>query len=474
MKRCSVIYASALIGASLVSGCASISGVSVPDKGHYVDAAAANVAPVVNDPENVRLRLVLSRGEGIIQEPLADKYLNGIATKLLAGWPKPSVPIPVYVIPSGSFCAEGVESNAVFIYTGVLQYLADHPQVGTEDHLAFVIAHELSHVLLGHTRDRARMQEMAHRVNGALGLAANILQRSKNSGIAGASQKAAMALLMSIEIADGALFPGLSREQENQADVLAVDLMSHAGYSLDVVTQVMDVIKASEKADEDRRRLLRTQFITTTQNSVSVQFGAVLAQAWSGLGDTHPAAVDRDSRISNYIRREYDDQSVAPHRKSFEAFLRLPAIRSMLADTQILLRANDAVLQNQPDQAASLLSRLRSRSVINSPLALTLAIITSRSPRLDTQVDNVLSNPYATKRLFEFRGHELEGDGKYERALTVYRTAYERFDAPDLLPHQIRLLRRMKRNTEATITAAKCYTLGQPDLQEACAAESKT
>ena len=146
----------------------------------------------------------------------------------------------------------------------------------------------------------------------------------------------------------------------------------------------------------------------------------------------------------------------------------------MLADTQILLRANDAVLQNQPDQAASLLSRLRSRSVINSPLALTLAIITSRSPRLDTQVDNVLSNPYATKRLFEFRGHELEGDGKYERALTVYRTAYERFDAPDLLPHQIRLLRRMKRNTEATITAAKCYTLGQPDLQEACAAESKT
>lgn len=94
------------------------------------------------------------------------------------------------------------------VYTGLLNLNL------TDDELATVMAHEVAHALAQHSRERISQQlgfELGMRVLGAAGLSPGQLE----------------AVNLAFGIGVGLPF---SRRQESEADLVGLDLMSHAGY----------------------------------------------------------------------------------------------------------------------------------------------------------------------------------------------------------------------------------------------------
>lgn len=171
-------------------------------------------------------------------------YLKDIVGKLVQAWPHQAPPVDVRIstsfFPPADYHALATPDNTVVIYLGVLE------QSETEDEVAFILAHELSHILLGHmtrdefladTRASAKMALKMGRMAGTL--SAIDFRATQQTGQVSmdkrrAEEKEAKALKIQDDFRDsmGDVFiPLWSRKHEDEADLLAIDLMTAAGYA---------------------------------------------------------------------------------------------------------------------------------------------------------------------------------------------------------------------------------------------------
>lgn len=114
-----------------------------------------------------------------------------------------------------AYCMAG---GKIMVYTGLLDQIKP-----TDDELAQVMGHEISHALREHTREqmsRARAQQL-----GLLGLAAAVGVATKNADNAGAT------LAVGGGIAAVALTLPNSRTAEHEADEMGLELAARAGYN---------------------------------------------------------------------------------------------------------------------------------------------------------------------------------------------------------------------------------------------------
>lgn len=114
-----------------------------------------------------------------------------------------------------AYCMAG---GKIMVYTGLLNQIKP-----TDDELAEVMGHEISHALREHTREqmsRARAQQL-----GLLGLAAAVGVATKNADNAGA------ALAVGGGITAVALTLPNSRTAEHEADEMGLELAARAGYN---------------------------------------------------------------------------------------------------------------------------------------------------------------------------------------------------------------------------------------------------
>ncbi|WP_264816347.1 M48 family metalloprotease, partial [Gluconobacter kondonii] len=73
-----------------------------------------------------------------------------------------------------------------------LQYFHDNADVQTEDALAYTLAHELSHILLGHTDAMQRNKIMEGYLTGALEIGSIASHMFGGSALAGSTSKAVL------------------------------------------------------------------------------------------------------------------------------------------------------------------------------------------------------------------------------------------------------------------------------------------
>lgn len=118
----------------------------------------------------------------------------------------------VKVFESTQVNAFALPGGHIGVYTGLLKVTQ------TQDQLAAVIGHEVSHVLAGHANERAS-QDAA--TNAGLQLASVFV----GDGVLGQGTMAALGLGAQY----GLLLP-FSRAHESEADLLGLDLMSRAGF----------------------------------------------------------------------------------------------------------------------------------------------------------------------------------------------------------------------------------------------------
>ena len=110
--------------------------------------------------------------------------------------------------------------DRIEVYTGLLKY------VETEDELAFVIGHEMGHVVKNHVK-KSLARRVVTGITGATGTVLSVLGLVKNSS----SLTKAGAVLAGTTVAGGVANKKFSRNQEIKADRESIDYMVKAGYN---------------------------------------------------------------------------------------------------------------------------------------------------------------------------------------------------------------------------------------------------
>lgn len=169
--------------------------------------------------------------------------VNTIGKNLLS---KNNLPtqITFKVIDSEEVNAFANGENELCVYTGLLKYVTDDVE------LAGVIAHEIGHILNSHVAK----QSVASAITATLINRANINSTVKNGAV----------------IAQNLTMKKMSRDEESEADVTAVDLMVKAGYNPLAMVSVLYKISGnyvdilSDHPSGDKRTMYIYNYITYT------------------------------------------------------------------------------------------------------------------------------------------------------------------------------------------------------------------
>ena len=230
--------------------------------------------------------------------PKLQIYVNNVLIKLRNSLPGKPVAVTVYITPQKDFEAYTLEHGAIFISLGTLLSLDN------EDELAALLAHEYAHVLLDHnakdTFEILTQYGMRY---------ANLYLQAKGSGKS--QQKRMRTLKIANWVADKALFPNWNKGQENDADILAVDLIIQSGYNADAMTAMLKKVEATlvEKKAFVAQNPVKVTKAAKAQSKLNVDLDVLAANAVGSLEHEldrdYESAKVRKKRVRDYLKREY-------------------------------------------------------------------------------------------------------------------------------------------------------------------------
>lgn len=271
-----------------------------------------------------------------------DAYLHSIAGRLIAAYPGQKPNYSIKCIFSDSLDAHASYSNNVFISTGWLM------SVSSEDELAALIAHELSHLILSHPFTLQNRRDDQDDLGNLIVITSTMTSvvESKGSSFLPANSKAPSILMAGIALLEAKKTlwdPEINRRQEEDADFLAIDLLDKAGYNRDgmiLILQMLDRYRDSIRAKE----LKQEQEMTRRQDDIdkmimaNIEAGNIDQALSSGINNgikilgetiqreaasrikhlrsTHMDPVVREGRASEYIDNHYP--TLPPRLKSSE------------------------------------------------------------------------------------------------------------------------------------------------------------
>ena len=279
----------------------------------------------VSQPELVRIpglsMLRMDEG-GIVFLPVLDAYLASIARRLQEHSPITGAPITIYVTASERYGeAKALPDGTIAIP------MASVLQADSEDELAALLAHEISHVLRGHHDLDWFEQRQGNLVSGAelmLGLASGLAQQiGKGNEMAAKAARILIVAEAAMTATSKGLFPSWTREHEDEADLLGLDLLIAAGYNAEGMFDMMrkmEKIEGEEASKPDpyqeaRKALEEEIQQQANQGNIGAALGNVLQAATLEFGTAldrasadHRSAKGRHESLLDYFDREYADE----------------------------------------------------------------------------------------------------------------------------------------------------------------------
>jgi predicted Zn-dependent protease len=170
---------------------------------------------------------------GVVQDPELTRYVNLVGLTVASVNPRPDIIYRFAVLDSDDVNALAAPGGYVFVTRGALALMND------EAMLAGVLGHEVGHVNRRHV-----VKEIQARARTALGLE-GIVEQIDVTGEEYLEQ--------TIQLGTTALFMGLSREDELEADGYGVEVAAGAGYDPNGLTRFL---AALPNAEAERRSLL--------------------------------------------------------------------------------------------------------------------------------------------------------------------------------------------------------------------------
>jgi predicted Zn-dependent protease len=463
-----------------LSSCSMVgSGPSVPDKGTYISQITPRNDYQLNIPEQQLLGPNNNMELGVVEDTYITSYPAGIIDKLLAGWNGQKPLVKIFLVPSGDFTSDVSAGGAIFLTAGLLQYFHDNADVQTEDALAYTLAHELSHILLGHTDAMQRNKIMEGYLTGALEIGSIASNMFGGSALAGSTSKAIFSTVGAHEFINLTLFNIWSREQETQADILAIDLMVKAGYSTDEANSVIKVMVRQDE-EAEKKKAARPDLVSVSDNKISLNAGSVasnyLREGIELAEMQHPFAKERLSKVSIYEQREYADQITDVKRSSLQKWLKTREMTRFLSGSKHILNAETEISAGNMQEAHKELSQVTSPvrdSVVWADLSSTVLRSQGKTKQAIALLESDSNRPDVTLPAVHHWAELLEEQKKYDEAEAYLKTEQDLFDNRDILPLRIKIAKEAKKDVLKSQLLMTCMASGNEALQKECNEKSK-
>lgn len=163
------------------------------------------------------IKLILSHYQ-VITDPLITNYINDVGQKIVSALSPQTFSYHFYVLKEDTYNAFAIPAGHIFIFSGLLEAM------DSEEELACILAHEISHVMCRHISQKIERSEKVSYATLA-GVVAGVLL-----GTAGAST-AANAVTIGSMAAGQSYALAYGREDERQADQIGLNVLRKAGYN---------------------------------------------------------------------------------------------------------------------------------------------------------------------------------------------------------------------------------------------------
>lgn len=321
-----------------------------------------------------------TRQQNLVDIPLLQTYLQGIVTRLSKGWPGELPPLQVRLIDSYSFGPTADPYGNLFVPLGMLE------NVKSEDEIAAMLGHEMSHVLLHHHDRMAAFQEQKGMV---INVASTVVMGAMvaNTGVdrssgqmkfiskdpVGTQKTVGKTVLYTALInsfSDNIWSTAWGRAQEDQADLLGTDLMIRAGYAPRAASQTLQRLsdfqgkqKPMLESFMDERKVAVQQSLQqmninalTKELDVFMKQGleTSIAAASDYFNRSHMSPLDRDDELRQYLQREYKQERRARvDSRSWPKVRDATPVVAAMKGYKDAYAAQDALQKNQLNEAAA-------------------------------------------------------------------------------------------------------------------------
>ncbi len=233
-------------------------------------------------------------------EPLI-AWLTGIRDKLLRASEVDEVPGSIQIVANTAYSARATADGNILVSMAWL------PDVESEDEIAAIIAHELSHVLLKHQSANfvglvQKRFQTTHQLllGGRMGL-------NKATQLGVVDRRTLLAAQLSVDLVDKLVMPAWNRRQETEADLLGIDLLIRAGYSPEGMTRMLERLRTWEKANEaaERTRMENLKSLASQDTKANIQ--NPLKTLLGDLSREHPETDSRLEAIAEYQELHYGE-----------------------------------------------------------------------------------------------------------------------------------------------------------------------
>lgn len=218
---------------------------SMPILALILTLAAANLAPrsaaarVIGRTSEISVgretASVVEQFYTVDTDPVAAARVRQIGRRLVAVTPDADFPFEFHVVESGEVNAFALPGGFIYVFRGLLQLLP------TDDALASVLAHEISHVYRRHS-----IRQFEKNIVLSAGISA-VLAGTGASGFGRASN--VVQTLASLSF---------TRHDEEDADENGIRILTRAGYDPKAAAKAMEVVKRAAGDDKHTPSLLRS------------------------------------------------------------------------------------------------------------------------------------------------------------------------------------------------------------------------
>ncbi|NIE75786.1 M48 family metalloprotease [Pantoea sp. Ap-967] len=436
------------------------------------------------------------RQQNLVRIPELENYLQGIVTRLAKGWPGDAPALRVRIIDSYAFGPSADPYGNIFVPLGMLD------NVESEDEIAAMLGHEMSHVLLRHHDRLAAFQQQKEWVTNVASTVV-IAAMAKNTGWnrdtgkvfskdpLGTQKTIGNTVLytaLANSFSDNIWSTAWGRTQEDQADLLGADLMIKAGYApraSSVSLQRLNDFQGKQKPllssflaerqvamSESLQQLDINRTTRELQTLLNQGVGTAIASTGQYLTRSHMSPVERDEELRQYLHREYKPQTRARvDRRSWPRVRDSAAVSRSLQGYRDAYAAITALEQKKTAEASTFIKRALASPVADQPgvrrAAYSLHTAQGKNREALADLQAIQDWSLASPSIYDLMiGHHLRS-GEPQAALAMIDKAERNLGSEELfITEKLMANRQLKSKVEIEQVLHKCEQY--PSRKEGC------
>ncbi|KII32185.1 peptidase M48 [Pseudomonas fluorescens] len=517
MKR-SVLALSILAG-SLLSGCSTLNGAndavmnlvgpSTQSRvaGKYVENADVRQHYKLDVQQQSKQRLSYdghaipaheTRQNNLVDIPMLQNYLQGIVTRLSKGWPGEMPALQVRITDSYSFGPSADSVGNVFVPLGMLD------NVESEDEIAAMLGHEMSHVLLRHHDRVAAFKEQKELMTN-IATTVVFAAMASNTGVDRSSgtmkliskdplgtQKTigntVLYTALANSFSDNIWSTAWGRSQEDQADLLGTDLMIRAGYAPRAASYSLQRLNDFQGKQKpllgsflsERKTAMQQSLEHFNLNSFTKELDVLINQGLTTsitatseyFNRSHMSPIDRDEELRQYLQREYRQERRA--RVDTRSWPKVRDAAPVVAATQAYkdaYAATAALEQGKLSEADALNQRALSSPVKDQPgirrTAFAVHIAQGKSAEALKDLESIKDWSLAGPSIYDLMiGYHLKR-GDAQSALAMIDKAERNLGSEELfITEKLLANQQLKNAAQVQAVLSKCEQY--PTRKESC------